>query len=37
VLEHALKEQDGIDVSKEDQELEQIYENFIEAMKNEEP
>ncbi len=37
VLEHALKEQDGIDVSKEDQELEQIYENFIEAMRNEEP
>ncbi len=34
VLEHALKEQDGIDVSREDAELEHIYENFIEAMKN---
>lgn len=33
VLEHAIKEQDGIDVSKEDQELEVIYENFIDAMK----
>ncbi len=33
VLEHAIKEHDGIDVSKEDAELEQIYENFIEAMK----
>jgi len=33
VLEHALKEQDGIDVSKEDKELEEIYENFIDAMK----
>ena len=33
VLEHAIKEHEGIDVSKEDAELEQIYENFIEAMK----
>ena len=33
VLEHALKEQDGIDVSKEDEELEHIYDNFIQAMK----
>jgi serine O-acetyltransferase len=32
VLEHALKEHDGIDVSKEDKELEEIYENFICAM-----
>lgn len=35
VLEHALKEQDGIDVSQEDEELEHIYANFIESMKNE--
>ncbi|MEA2050216.1 MAG: serine O-acetyltransferase [Campylobacterota bacterium] len=33
VLEHALKEHDGIDVSNEDKELEEIYENFIDAMK----
>jgi serine O-acetyltransferase len=33
VLEHAIKEQDGIDVSKEDYELEKIYSNFIDAMK----
>jgi serine O-acetyltransferase len=33
VLEHAIKEQDGIDVSKKDQELEHIYSNFIDAMK----
>ncbi len=33
VLEHAVKEQDGIDVSKEDKELEDIYENFLCAMK----
>ncbi len=33
VLEHAIKEQDGIDVSKEDSELEDIYANFIDAMK----
>lgn len=36
VLEHALKEYDGIDVSKEDKELEKIYENFIVSMKNDE-
>ena len=35
VLEHAIKEQDGIDVSKEDAELENIYSNFIDAMKKE--
>lgn len=35
VLEHALKEKDGIDVSREDEELEHIYENFIDSMKNE--
>lgn len=34
VLEHALKEYDGIDVSSEDKELESIYENFIDAMDN---
>jgi len=34
VLEHALKEYDGIDVSSEDEELESIYENFIDAMDN---
>ncbi len=33
ILEHALKEQDGIDVSKEDKDLEEIYSNFIDAMK----
>jgi len=33
VLEHAIKKQDGIDVSKEDHELEVIYKNFIDAMK----
>jgi serine O-acetyltransferase len=33
VLEHAIKEQDGIDVSKEDAQLEDIYANFIDAMK----
>ena len=33
VLEHAIKEQDDIDVSKEDEELEHIYANFIDAMK----
>jgi len=36
VIEHALKEHDGIDVSNEDKELEDIYENFITAMKKEE-
>lgn len=35
VLEHALKEYDGIDVSNKDKELEEIYENFITAMKKE--
>jgi len=35
VLEHALKDHDGIDVSREDKELESIYANFIEAMRNE--
>ena len=34
VLEHALKEQDDIDVSKEDIELEQIYSDFIKAMNS---
>jgi serine O-acetyltransferase len=34
VLEHALKEYDGIDVSSQDEELESIYENFIDAMDN---
>lgn len=34
VLEHALKEHDGIDVSSEDKELESIYENFIDAMES---
>jgi serine O-acetyltransferase len=33
VLEHAIKLQDGIDVSKEDEKLEKIYSNFIDAMK----
>jgi len=32
VVEHALKEKDGIDISKEDKELEEIYANFIESM-----
>ncbi|MGB3750639.1 MAG: serine O-acetyltransferase EpsC, partial [Arcobacteraceae bacterium] len=36
VLEHALKEYDGIDVSNEDEELESIYENFIDAMESKE-
>ena len=35
VLEHAVREHDGIDVTKEDEELEKIYENFIDAMKKE--
>lgn len=34
VLEHAVKEKDGIDVSKEDKELEDIYENFLSAMNS---
>ena len=33
ILEHAVKEKDGIDVSKEDKDLEKIYANFIDAMK----
>ncbi|VAY86424.1 Serine acetyltransferase [hydrothermal vent metagenome] len=33
VLEHAIKEQDGIDISREDAKLEDIYANFIDAMK----
>jgi len=33
ILEYALKEYDGIDVSKEDKDLEKIYSNFIDAMK----
>jgi serine O-acetyltransferase len=33
ILEHAIHEHDGIDVSKEDKELENIYSNFIGAMK----
>jgi len=33
ILEHALKKHDGIDVSKEDENLEHIYSNFIDAMK----
>jgi len=33
ILEHAIKEKDGIDVSKEDKDLEKIYANFIDAMK----
>ena len=35
VLEYAIKEQDGIDVSKEDEELEVIYKRFIDAMGKE--
>lgn len=34
VIEHAIKEKDGIDVSLEDKELEKIYSNFIDAMQN---
>ena len=33
VLEHAIIKQDGMDISKEDAELEHIYANFIDAMK----
>ncbi len=33
VLENAIKEQDGIDVSVKDKELEDKYSNFIDAMK----
>ena len=32
VLEHALKEKEGIDLSSEDKALEDIYSNFIESM-----
>ena len=35
VLEQALKEQDGIDVSQEDEKLEKIYSDFIESFKSE--
>ena len=35
ILEHAIKEHDAIDVSKEDKELDDIYANFIDAMKEE--
>lgn len=35
ILEHAIKEHDGIDVSDEDKELDKIYANFISAMKEE--
>ncbi len=35
ILEHALKKHDGIDVSKEDEDLEKIYSNFINAMAKE--
>jgi serine O-acetyltransferase len=34
ILEHAIKEHDAIDVSKEDKELEDIYANFIDAMQD---
>jgi serine O-acetyltransferase len=33
LIEHALKEKDDIDLSKEDEELEKVYQNFIEAIK----
>jgi len=33
VIEHALKDHDGIDLSEEDHKLEMIYENFITAME----
>ncbi len=33
ILEHAIKEQENIDVSKEDKELEHIYKKFLSAMK----
>ena len=33
VIEHALKVQDDIDLSKEDKKLEDVYQNFIEAIK----
>ncbi len=34
VIENAIKDQDGIDVSSEDKELEEVYSRFIDAMKN---
>lgn len=34
VLENALLEKDGIDVSKEDKELDEIYSNFIDSMNS---
>ncbi len=33
ILEHAIKEQENIDVSKEDKELEHIYKKFLSVMK----
>lgn len=33
LLEHALKEKQGVDLTQEDHELEDIYKNFIDAMK----
>jgi serine O-acetyltransferase len=33
VIEHALKVKDDIDLTKEDEELESVYKNFIQAMK----
>ena len=33
VLEHAINKYDNIDVSKEDAQLEEIYKNFINAMR----
>lgn len=35
LIEHALKDHDGIDLSEEDNKLEMIYENFITAMETE--
>ena len=34
VLEHAVKDHDGIDLTNEDHELEDIYKNFITAMNS---
>lgn len=36
VIEHALNDHDGIDLSEEDHKLEMIYENFINAMDTKE-
>jgi len=33
ILEHAIKEHDGIDVSQKDKELDNIYANFIKSMQ----